>query len=998
SFIGYEAQTIAIAGKTSFRVSLKEDTQSIDDVVIIAFGTAKKEAFTGSATVVKADDIAKSQNSNVAQSLAGKVAGLQMTNESGAPGSAPTIRIRGFSSVNAGKDPLYIVDGAPYSGDLNNLNSNDIESMTVLKDAASNALYGARGANGVIMITTKKARSHDAVISVDAKWGVNSRALQAYPYITDPGQYYENHYKSLYNYYTNAQGLSAAAAHDLANANVVGSPNDGGLGYQLFTVPEGQYFIGANGKMNPNATMGNVISYKGQDYLLTADDWDAEAYRKSLRQEYNVSISGATDRSSFYGSFGYLNDKGITANSDMYRYTARLKADFQAKKWLKVGGNIGYANFNYNSLNDIGQSNSTGNVFAFTTSIAPVYPVYVRNGKGEIMHNEAGITMYDHGDGMNAGLQRGTLAGSNALSSSRLNTNNAAGNAFNATGFVDITFLKDFKLTINAGTMLDETRSTTVQNPYFGQFAGENGIVGKQHSRSISYNLQQILTYNKTIAEDHHLDVMIGHEYYNDKYYVLYASKSNMFSQSNTELNGAIIDKQGASSYTTEYNNEGYFGRVQYDYRSKYFFSGSYRRDASSRFHPDHRWGNFWSVGAAWIISKENFMTGSQGWLDMLKIKASIGSQGNDNIGNFRYMDMYSIQNSNGQIGVVFDTKGNENITWETNTNFNAGFEFSMFQSRLTGSIDYFYRKTADMLFPFPVAPSMGYSSYYANVGDMVNKGLEIELNATPIRTKHVQWDINLNMTHLRNKISKLPEERKTKEIEGYRGYVSGNTFYGEDVALYTFYMKKFAGVAEDGQALYYKDTKDKDGNITGQETTVKYNDATEYLCGNPIPDLYGGFGTSVSFYGFDVSFNFNYQIGGKAYDSGYAASMRSPSTGDVGSNWHKDMLNAWTPETPSTTIPRLQYGDKYTAATSDRFLTDASYLNLQNINVGYTLPKHITRKFGVDRLRIYLACENVFYWSKRQGFDPRYSFTGSSNQATYSPIRTISGGINIQF
>ena len=997
SFMGYQSHTIRVGSQTRIDVVLKEDTQAIDDVIVVAFGTAKKEAFTGSAAVIKSDDITKSQQSNVAQTLAGKVAGVQIANTSGQPGESPTIRIRGFSSLNAGNDPLWIVDGMPYSGDLNNLNPSDIESMTVLKDAASNALYGARGANGVVMVTTKKARSREAVVTVDAKWGVNSRAVKDYEYITNPAQFYETHYGALKNYYLSSD-MSAMEAHNKANQNLTGAAGDGGLGYMIYTLPEGQQFIGINGKVNPLATLGRRLVYKGEEYYVRPDDWTDAAYRTSLRQEYNVSISGSGEKTSVYASFGYLDNEGIVYNSDMERFTSRLKMDYQAKKWLKFGANATYSRYRYNQIDDSGASNSSGNVFAYTTTVGPIYPLYIRDGEGRIRYNEDGIKLYDYGNGDNAGMERSLFTNSNALSESRLNKQESEGNAFNGTAYFDVTFLKDFKFTFNAGVTLDEARSTIYYNPYFGQFVSEEGLLQKGHQRQLEYNTQQILNYTKQIGP-HNINVMAGHEYYNSVVSVLSAGKSHMLTDDNDELAGAIIDKQSAASYRTEYNNEGYFARVMYDYENKYFFSASYRRDASSRFHTDHRWGNFWSLGGAWIISREGFMAGTEKWLDNLKLKASIGSQGNDNIGDFRYTDTYSINNANGEVSTVFKDKGSENITWETNSNFNAGVEFSFRQGLVSGGIEYFLRKTTDMLLAFPVPPSKGYSSYYANVGDMRNSGIEIELNFTPIRRENLVWDINLNMTHLRNKITMLPPERRNKQVEGYYGYVSGTSFYGEGLPMYTFYMKKYAGVSEDGKSMWYMDETDGKGNPTGKRvTTTEFAKASDYLCGDPIPDLYGGFGTSFSYRGFDLSVAFTYQIGGLAYDSGYAAAMYSPANKSTGMNWHKDILKAWSPENPSSDIPRLQYEDQDQNATSDRFLMNASYLNLQNINVGYTLPAKFTQKFGVDRLRIYLACENVCYWSKRQGFDPRYSYTGSTSQAAYSPVRTISGGINIQF
>ena len=990
SYLGYKTKEVAITGH-SMKIEMEPDMVAIDEVMVVAYGTGKKSTFTGSASVVKKESLEKIKASNITQALQGQSSGVQVVNNSGEPGADATIMIRGIGSMNASSSPLYVVDGTAYDGYLNAINPNDIESMTVLKDAASNALYGARGANGVIMITTKRAKGRDAIVTVDAKWGVNSRATKDYDYITDPGQYYETHYHALYSKFL-SDGQTAANAMILANNQLVSS-EEGGLGYNVFTVPNGQYMIGSNGRMNPAATLGRRVTYNGQDYWLTADDWNDEAYENSFRQEYNVSISGSTDRSNFYASFGYLNSKGIVQGSDMYRYTARLKADFQAKKWLKVGANASYANFDWNSLDADGEGDSTANIFAFTSSMAPIYPVYVRDGMGNVMYDQYGIKMYDYGNGMNAGMTRPVFANANALLDSQLNPNNSNGNAFSGSAFADFTLYEGLKVTLNVGMNLDETRYSSMLNRFYGQFASQGGILSKQHNRSFSYNLQQLINYSKTFAEHHSIDIMAGHEYYNYSTALLNGSRSNIFLDGNDELANALVDGS-VTSYSGEYNNEGYFGRVQYDYDERIFVSGSYRRDASSRFHPDHRWGNFWSAGAAWLINRESWFNVK--WIDMLKLKASIGSQGNDNIGAYRYTHNYQIVNSASKPGVIFTAQGNENITWETNTNFNVGAEFDLFKGRLSGSFEYFYRKTTDMLFAFPVAPSMGYSSYYANIGDMRNSGIELNLNAVLLNRKNVQWNFGLNLTHYKNKILKLPEERKTaKTIEGYEGFASGSYFFTEGESLHTFYIPKYAGVKPDtGESMWYT-TNPETGAI---ETTTAYQQATYYTSGNAIADLYGGFNTSIAFFGVDVSASFTYQIGGLAYDSGYAGSMTSPVGTSVGMNMHKDLLNAWTPENPESNIPRLQYNDRYTAAVSDRFLTDASYLNIQNIQVGYTFPHKWTSKFGVHSLRVYLACDNVFYWSYRDGFDPRYSFTGSTNNATYSPIRTISGGITVQF
>ena len=991
-------QTQEVGIKSHVKVTMRSDAEMLEEVMVVAFGTAKKSAFTGSAKVIGAEKLEQSQVTSVTDALAGAVPGVTLTSNNGAPGATASIRIRGFSSLNAKNDPLIIVDGAPYSGDLGNINPNDVESMTVLKDAASNALYGARGANGVVIITTKRANTNgEAKVTFDAKWGANTRALKKYDVISDPGMYYEMHYGAMKNYYMNQMGMSDQAAWIEANNNLFGS--NGGLGYNVYTIPEGQYLIGQNGKLNPDATLGRVVNYKGRDYLLTPDDWDKVGSRTGLRQEYNFSISAANEKSSFYVSLGYLGNEGITEGSDLKRLTGRLKADYQAKKWMKVGANMSYARFDSNSLGNNGASTSTANVWAFTTQMAPIYPAYVRNADGSIMFDGNGIGMMDYGSGINAGMQRPFIPDANPIQDNKLNTRHAEGNALSGNAFVDITPLPGLKVTLNGTFNLDETRFTYVYNPYYGQFDSTGGTVSKYNQRDYDYNLQQLVSYATSFG-DNNFDILLGHEYYDYRLNYLGASKSKMFSQDNHELDGAVIDGQAATSYKKRRNNEGYFGRLQYNFDERIFGSASLRRDASSRFHPDYRWGTFWSVGGAWLISKESWF--SAPWVQELKIKASVGSQGNDNIGDFRYTDVFDIINSDNKVGTSFYSKGTKDITWETNTNFNIGAEFQLW-NRVTGSIEYYRRKTSDMLFSFSVAPSLGYSSYFDNVGNMVNSGVEMDFNVNIFDTRNFTWDVNLNISTLKNRLTMLdPDKQITTEYtadgKGYKGYSSGSVFIAEDLPMFTWRMKEYAGVNENGESLWYRNTKDEAGNVTGRETTKIYADADYYITEETsIPKVYGGFGTKLKVYGVDFGINFTYQIGGKQYDGTYAYFMSSP-TGSTGYNYHKDLLNAWTPENTGSNIPRFQLNDQYSASMSTRFLTNASFLNIQNINVGYTLPSRWTKKMAISSLRLYMSAENVFYWSKRKGFDPRQSYDETTNATYYSPMRTISGGVTFEF
>ncbi|MCM1150661.1 MAG: TonB-dependent receptor [Alistipes sp.] len=1009
SFIGYRPKTVAVAGKTRIDVSLEEDSQAIDDVIVVAFGTAKKEAFTGSAKMIQSDDLIKTQSSNVQDALVGKVSGVQFASPSGRPGSGQNIYVRGYGSMSAGNTPLWVVDGVPYEGDINNINSADIESISVLKDAASNALYGARGANGVIMVTTKRAKAGDATVTFDGKWGINTRALRTYDIVEDAGEYYEMHYKALYNYYTLEQNYDALSANAAAN-RLLTSNTAGGLGYNVFTVPEGQNLIGENGRLNPLAKEGRLVDYNGKQYYLKADNWLDEIYKSSsFRQEYNVSVSGATERSNFYASLGYLDNTGIIDGSDMERYTARLRADYQAKKWLKVGGNMSYSHFvwnNGNNIEDEGEADG-GNAFVNAIQMAPIYPVYMRDGNGNIMIDQYGFKLYDTGDGRNGGALRSNGGVSNSLQDIQLNRYINEGNAFMASGFADFQLYKGLKVTLNGNVTLDETRTTEMLNPYYGQFAQSGGAIYKSHSRDIAYNLQQLISYNNTFADKHNLDILLGHEMYNRKQYGLYANRSVMFSPDNLELSGATVDSSKSGSSVLEYNNEGYFFRAQYDYDGKYYVSGSYRRDASSRFHPDHRWGNFWSAGAAWIISKESFMAGTQNWLDMLKLKVSYGSQGNDNLGDtaasyYRYTDYFSVESDgNGGVTSVLAQKGNPELTWETNSNLNVGVEFGFWKNRLTGSIDFFNRKTSDMLFQLATPVEAGYTSIWTNIGDMVNRGVEIELNADLIRTKNLVWDFSVNMTHYKNKLVKLPEQYKNNtSTDGKAGRQSGSRFYTEGQSVFSFYMPTYAGVSESGKSQWYTYETDENGNVK-RVTTEDYSTASaegREMQGDALPDLYGGFSTSLRFYGVDFSIGFTYQIGGQVLDSGYQFYMNSPQGTSTGNNYHRDLLKSWTPENKGSDIPRFAYADPNQAATSSRFLTDASYLNIQNITLGYTLPQRITRKFLVEKLRVYLACDNVWYWSQRQGLDPRQSINGATNPYYYAPIRTFSGGLTVTF
>ena len=998
SYIGMKSQTLQ--PKPSMHIVLRNDDQILDEVLVVAFGEQKKSSFTGSAGVVDAKQLEVRQVTNVLDALQGNVAGLQAYSHSGAPDASPEFRIRGISSINAGNRPLIVLDGAPYDGEWNSINPSDVQSVTVLKDAASNALYGARGANGVIIVTTKKGDSNRTTITLNTKIGVSSRASKRYNTIDSPAEYIETYYTALKNYYL-GKGQSTYQAHVNAN-NTLGAPaQDGGLGYLPYSVPAGQMLVGDNGKLNPSASLGNRIYNDGKVYTIMPDDWIDEAYRNALRQEYDLSINGGGTNGQFYASIGYLNAEGIAVASDYERYTARLKASYKATRWLNVGGNINFARSTTNNGADISdtEDSASNNIYTQISMMAPIYPVWLRDGEGNILNDENG-PVGDFGDGQIIGPNhvRPYLSQVNGIAEASLSKSRKVATTFSMNGYADIDIIDGLKATVNGSVYTSNYNSTYTQQPFYGYgfMAYPNGYVYKDSYNEYTINLQQLLKYNKKFG-NHNISLLAGHESYDYTADDLNADRKNMYSYfENQELNGATTILSNGSS-STGYNTEGWIFRALYDYNSTYFGQVSYRRDASSRFHPDHRWGNFYSFGGAWIMTKEPWMKDVE-WLNSLKLKASFGQNGNDNISDFLYTDTYSINKGEGNdISLTLLSKGNEKITWETVTNINAGVEFEMFSSRLRGSVEYFYRKTTDMLCYLYVPLSVGYAGYYSNVGDMANKGVEMELAGDVLQTSDLRWTINANLTAYKNKVLMLNEDNKNNTLEGHKGYTSGNYFYGEGLPMYTWRLKRYAGVSDEGLAMYYK--HDADGNLTTTTVPTEITADEDYFdCGTSLPDFYGGFGTTFSAYGFDVNVSMAYSVGGKVMDYGYMQLMTVPYSQFTGMALHKDLLGAWSVDNPDSSIPRLQYGDEYASATSDRFLTSGSWLALQNVSLSYTMPKAWVKPLGLTNVRLTVSGENLTYWSKRKGLDPRINYGGSITNTKYAPSRTITGSLSIQF
>lgn len=1025
SYVGFQTQHVDIRSG-ELVVKLNPSSNVLNDVIAVAYGTAKRSEYTGSAGVVKADQLEDAVVTTVTSALSGRVAGVQTISNNGQPGSAPSVLVRGVGSINAGTQPLYVLDGVPYDGDISTIPASDIESMVVLKDAASAALYGARGANGVILITTKRGSEGKARVTLDARWGGNSRAIPNYNVIDNSRAYIEQVYKSLYM--TNLMGQNVQnfadrntlAAHQYALSELWSS-----IGYQTWTAPAGQDIIGVDGKFNPNATPGYLNAEKGYYYL--GDDWSKQI-NGGLRQDYNLAIDGGTDKFTYYLGVNYLSDEGLIPGSSYERLASRLSVDYQIRPWAKVGANIAYTYVNSQYPGDQVSSSSgysSSNAFLIANWMAPVYPMYVRDAEGKIMYNSTfNRPIFDYGDGQ-FGAVRNYMSIANPRGDLEYNLDESLMDILDSKWYLVLTPVKGLTVTGNLGYFVDNTRNHSIANGLYGQMAASGGQAVQYQSRLRTLNAQGLAEYEHTFADVHNASLMVGYESYTMNSENVQALGSNLYNPLLWAVNNTIDQRRGYGS-SDGYATRGFFGRLKYNYDSKYFFMGSFRRDASSRFAPDKRWGNFWSASAAWELKKEKFMEQFTN-VDMLKVKFSFGQNGNDNIGNYHaYLDQYTLTGADGVFNdAVLAYKGNPDITWETSNNLNAGVDFSFFKGKFYGTVEYFQRQVSDMLFNIPVSPSLGYSTMPMNVGSMRNNGVEIDLNYRIFDTDKVTWDIYGNITLPSNKVLKLAPEILNEKGE----WLSGTRIFKEGESMYQLNLVQYAGVNPDNGLAQYvakgdyymvdgKPYLNASGRIPtdaagepiapeggvlvkdGEYNTPYWSDAynsNRKSTGNIMPKAYGGFGTSVKAFGFDLAVTFAYQMGGKVFDSSYQNFMSGFQSADIGMNAHIDLLNAWDHPGQITDVPRLSNTDQFPNATSDRFLISSNYLSLNSLSVGYTLPERWTSKAYLHNVRIYFTGENLALWSKRKGLDPRQGFVSSRND-TYSPIRCLSGGIRLSF
>jgi len=979
SSVDMTTQEVKITSASNYSIALTSANKNMDEVVVVAYGTVKKGDFTGSANQITNEDFKNRPILNPLNAIVATGPGVQTTAANGAPGSSPGIRIRGFGSISAGSGPLYVVDGVAYDGGVANLNTEDIETITTLKDAATTSLWGSRAANGVIMITTKKGKKNRSTLGFKVLQGFSQRGLQEYDRV-DAKQYYPLMWEAMRNSLQYTSGQTAAVASQNATNGIKGQ-----LGYNPFNVANTD-IVRTDGTLNPNAQ------------LLWGDDldWTKDLVRTGSRQDYAINYSGGNDKSDYFSSFGFTNEKGFIIRSDWKRFTGRINVNTQPVKWFKTGLNISGSVNNSNQASD-GSSTGYVNPFFFTRGIGPIYPVYAHNQTtGDYLLNASGERFYDYGNLIALGIPNrpgGASPGRHVIEETKLNQSLFKRNTISARSYGSVIFTDWLKFTTNISIDLTDYNGSSYENTKVGDGAPA-GRASKTNTKTTSFTFNQILELNKKF-KSHNFGVTAGHENYDWTYDYFYGFKQGQILDGNVEFqNFSTINS--LNSQVDKRRIESYFSRLNYDFKGKYFISANFRRDGNSRFSEDVRWNNFWGAGAAWRLDKETFIQKISA-ISSLKLRASYGQLGNDDIGTYyAYPAFYALgYNNAAEPGALQSQLENPLLTWESNNSFDLGLDFGLFKNRVRGTIEYYNRQSKGLIFNVQLPLSTGGFQVPTNIGNMYNKGVEIEVAGDIFKTKNFNWELKVNLSTVKNLITKMPPSNK--EV------VSGTKKLAEGVSRYEYWLREWMGVDKnDGVALFRANlwnpatcrlvANNKGGNDT---VTTDVNNGRYHYAGNSIPKFFGGFENTFSFKGLELNFLVQYQVGGKVYDGTYAALMHP---GTYGTALHVDALRRWTKPGDVTDVPRMDNSKTGVFdAASDRWLIDASFLNIRSINLSYKLPKSFISKVNAQDGSFFVGTENVAIFSKRKGMNVNQSFDGTTSNV-YTPARIITAGINLNF
>ncbi|WP_171047920.1 SusC/RagA family TonB-linked outer membrane protein [Pedobacter xixiisoli] len=955
SYIGFVTKELTLTALTKYELSLLRDSKQLEEVVV-AFGTTTRNELTNSVTKISAKDIEQRPISNLNSAIVGASPGVQTTAGSGQPGAGPEIRVRGFGSVTGDNAPLYVLDGAPYEGEISNINPEDIDNISILKDASATALYGARAANGVVLITTKKGNSSGkTTISAKLTQAFSERGLPNYETL-DAYQYFPVVWEALRN---GSSGTPAAATADLK----------GYVGWNPFNVADDEIVL-QNGQINPNAK------------LLYPDDvrFREELQRVGMRTDMSLTLSGGSAKTDHYVSLNYLDENGYVIGSDFKRFSGRLRVNSTPREWLKFGLNI------FGTYSKSEQANESSgineNPFYIDLILAPIYPVFKHDPvTGAYLLDGNGNKIYDPGD------YRPLFTGRNVVYETLYNTNQVRRNSLNGVANMEAKFWKDFKFSSSLSVTMNGFRNNIYDNSVMGDAVGA-GRTTRTNTLSTFINFNQLLTWNKTINR-HKISVLVGHENYSNYYDYLSGSRRSEGISGLTVLDN-MTTTTALGSNDRYYKTEGYLSKLDYSYRSRYLFSASFRRDGSSRFSPKSRWGNFWSLSGAYNIDKEPFFKVK--WIDMLKLRASYGEVGNDRTGNyFTYKRLYDLGYNNGtEGGAILIQAGNPDLVWETNQNADVAIEFSALKNRIGGTFEAFNRQSSNLLFAVTIPLTSGLLTYNDNFGSMRNRGIEVQLNGVPIKTKNFRWNVDVNWSTIENKILSLPDS--------YQNRVSGTKKYEVGKSLYEFWLRDWVMVnPETGSSLY---TPGPDilasaakEIYNGQTYVTSSGNAVYQNSGSAIPDFFGSVNNTFTYKNWSLQTMFIYQVGGNTFDTDYRSLMFRGGSATNGRALHADMLKRWQNAGDVTSIPRITTTG--TISDTDQWITKSDYLNLRTVALTYSFPKRFLSKLKLTNAKAYVNGENLFITSARKGMDPTQTYTGDA-EYTYAPSRIISFGLNI--
>ena len=1002
-YLGYLSIDKTIGSSSIINVSMKEDANILDEVVIVGYGTTTKKSFTGTASVVSSENIDAKAVSNVAQALIGEVSGVSVTRTNGRPGSSATIRIRGFSSIEGNSAPLYVVDGVPFSGDINAINPNDIESTTILKDASATAIYGARGANGVVLLTTRKGTVGKNTVEFDFQSSVSSRTLPRYNLVDSEEEYMELVYAGLRN---TADFAGNNNPSQFALDNLFSDRGVAPL-YNMWNVADG------NGLIDPST--GKVISGVTRKYTPT--DWADAGYRDGVRNEMNFKTSGGTDKTKHYFSLGYLSDEGFIAESQYDRYSTRLNVTTNPVDRVKISTNLDYSYSEYNDATGYGGGNVTY-MLDFTPTI---YPLYLRDTDGNIVMNpNTNEPFYDFGDNI-AGNARDFSATYNGVGEAIYNINRTKRHSVNGNINAAVEIMKGLTFETTYGmnfysSNLDQTRNSIQGSA--GVALG--GTLYKANTTYVSQNFNQILRYKTKFGEDHNFNMLVAHESFADRNEYFDMNRKGIVNL-NPNAAGApdnYLDQNGVSTGNiVETSLEGYFTQANYNYLNKYYLQGTLRKDGSSRFYKN-KWGTFWSAGAGWIVSEENFLSSSN-VINYLKLKASYGVLGDQ--GNAAYAGQlgFDIENLLGQPSLAPRAVVDPNITWESSEQMQVGVEIELFKGAIQADLDYYVKTTNNLYVNKRLPPSTGDAIILTNDGSLENRGFEFNVTGNIVRNRDFKLSLTLNGEMFNNQITQMPIENST----GLPKVVNVSGLFGQSQgrSIYDYYIREWAGVdPANGNPMWIENWSDENSNgqydsgegipdmliytaanpdaVINERITNTYSNATrKYSDKSVIPTVRGAFRLNSSYKGFSLSTQFGYSLGGYGYDSQYANLMTNGKVG--GSSYHNDMKDRWMQPGDISAIPRLYSNENVQAVSSStRFLQSSDYLALNNARLGYQVPSQFLAKTGFSSVNFWVSGDNLFLLSSRQGYNPTTSLTGQSGRYTYNPISNYTLGVRVKF